>query len=198
MNRLLRSWDLSLSQLTTCTLVHQCNEKRSSADCCFGLLVLLQISFLKWLLSAWSSIIHHHACMYSQEFEQTSNCWIHCQGVLRCCCREDTCVVNEEGCVNPLTSSSLFFVEVEDTSTANLTTPCHCSICHAVYSYHAWTFSHSRGITVLKTLSWTIQIWSEIKLFVDQESQFLTMTFFTISILNAITTHNIFLPCCVY
>ena len=68
--------------------------------------------------------------------------------------------------------------------TDNLTRPCHCSIYQALYSIMHAFFSYWRGITLLKILSRNVQIWSEIKLFVDQDSQFLPLTFFTISIME--------------
>ena len=64
-NLLLRSWEVSFSDV----ILHIGTGVQWEVLVSwlfFCLIVLLQNSFLKWFLSAWSSIIHRHSCRYSQ------------------------------------------------------------------------------------------------------------------------------------
>ena len=67
---LLRIWDLSLSEVVSLHIGTPVQWEVLISWLLFCLLVLLQKSFLKWLLSAWSSIIHRHAGMYSQPLKR--------------------------------------------------------------------------------------------------------------------------------
>ena len=102
-------------------------------------------------------------------FEEMSNYWILCQGVRRCYCCEETCVVYEEGSVKPLIYSSLFSVEVGGFNREYYHTTLLFNMPCSVW-YHPCTSSHSRGTKALKTLSRNVRMLSEINLFLYQRT----------------------------
>ena len=68
-NMLLRSWGVSLSEV----ILHigtRVQRETLISWVLFCVIVLVEISCLKWFLIAWSSIIHHYSCMYSQGFKR--------------------------------------------------------------------------------------------------------------------------------
>ena len=161
----------------------------------FCLIGLLQNSFLKWLLKAWYSIIHHHSCMCSQPGKR-------CQ-VAEYFLRQFWDVVASKRPmwwikrgvrVKPLINSSLLSVEVGYFNCGSYHTILFfnilCSII-IVPCMHLQPFQRHQDF---KTLSSNVQILSEIDLSLDQESQFPALTFVLIYILIAITTDSIFLP----